>query len=81
MTTETQQTPQFSVNDLFVVRSIIDVCSKRGAFQANELKTVGELYEKLDAFLKEIEAKAAEENAAKEGEESEAAEEAAAETE
>lgn len=50
-----QANPQLSINDLFVLRGIIDVCSTRGAFKANELTTVGTVFNKLDTFLKVIE--------------------------
>lgn len=41
-----------SVSDIRLVRNIIEVSSTRGAFKANELKTVGEVFEKVDAFVK-----------------------------
>ena len=38
--------------------TIIDLSSSRGAFRGAELKTVGEVYEKLDTFLKSVDAEA-----------------------
>lgn len=45
-----------TVQDLGVIRSIIDVASTRGAFKANEMQAVGATYNKLEAFLKVVEA-------------------------
>ena len=41
------QEPKLTINDLNLMANIINVCSKRGAFNANELKVTGELFEKL----------------------------------
>lgn len=56
-TEETSNEPQvqLSIHDLQVVREIISLCSARGAFKAQELSTVGAVFNKLDAFLKAIE--------------------------
>lgn len=43
-----------SVNDLATIRNIIDVASTRGAFKANELESVGRIYNKLDVFLNSL---------------------------
>lgn len=43
--------PDLNINDLIAMRSVIDVVTKRGAFQANELSSVGTLFDKLNAFL------------------------------
>lgn len=58
MSEETQQTvaaeqpsADINLNDLAVVLQIIDVCSKRGAFEGNELKDVGTLRERIAAFV------------------------------
>ena len=45
-----------TVQDLNTIRSIIDVASQRGAFKANEMQAVGATYNKLEAFLKIVEA-------------------------
>lgn len=44
-----------TVQDLGVIRSIIDVASQRGAFKANEMQAVGTTFNKLEAFLKVVE--------------------------
>lgn len=49
--TETQTTA-ISLNDLQMLVNIIDVCTKRGAFQGDELLPVGQVREKLAAFIK-----------------------------
>lgn len=57
----TEQTPQdvnLTVADLRNLRTIIDIASSRGAFRGSELKPVGEAYDKLDQFVKAIDAKA-----------------------
>lgn len=42
-----------TLQDLSVIISIIDVCSERGAFKGNELMVVGQLREKISAFVKQ----------------------------
>ena len=69
-TTEAQAAPvELTVQDLGVLRSIIDVASQRGAFKANEMEAVGKTFNKLDAFLQTVqkaedEAKASEKGTA-----------------
>ena len=46
-----QQGPDFTVQDLQALKSIIDVASQRGAFKPNEMMTVGQTYSKLETFL------------------------------
>lgn len=41
----------FTLNDLATVKNIIEVASTRGAFKADELATVGAIYNKVTAFL------------------------------
>jgi hypothetical protein len=48
-----------TVADLNLLKNIIDLASTRGAFRANEMKQVGEVYEKLTAFLEAVVAQAA----------------------
>lgn len=43
--------PDLSVQDLQSIKSIIDVASQRGAFKPGEMVTVGQTYNKLEAFL------------------------------
>ena len=51
-TQETVQTPALGLNDLSSMLTIIEVCSSRGAFRAEELATVGALFNKVQAFVK-----------------------------
>ena len=50
-TTETPEAAELNLQDLVAIRSIIDVATQRGAFKANELVTVGTVYNKLAGFL------------------------------
>ena len=43
--------PQLSITDLAVIKTAIDLACSRGAYQAAEMKTLGEVYEKLTTFL------------------------------
>lgn len=62
-TTATQDV-NLTVADLRNLRTILDIASSRGAFRGSELKPVGEAYDKLDQFVKAIDAKAQAENPA-----------------
>lgn len=50
----TTANPELTVNDLVSITQLIDLSCRRGAFQANEMKTVGELYDKLVAFTEGV---------------------------
>jgi uncharacterized protein YggE len=52
-----------TVADLNLLKNIIDLASTRGAFLAAEMRQVGEVYEKLTAFLDTVIAQAAEQEA------------------
>ena len=49
---------QITVADLNALREIIDLACTRGAFRANEMQQVGELYTKLSNFLEAVVAQA-----------------------
>ena len=49
---------ELSVTDLAVLKNIIDLACERGAFRGSELKTIGETYDKLTAFLSWVVAQA-----------------------
>ena len=54
-TTAPEQTaPSVTVNDLVNVYNIIDLASKRGAFQANELSSVGAVANKVKEFVDHV---------------------------
>ena len=50
------QAPMVTVNDLVNVYNIIDLASKRGAFQAAELSSVGAVANKVKAFVDHVQA-------------------------
>ena len=49
---------QITVADLNGLRDIIDIACQRGAFRAQEMQQVGELYNKLSGFLEAVVAQA-----------------------
>lgn len=46
--------PQITVQDLAGLQNVIEAACQRGAFRANEMKAVGELYDRLAGFLQAI---------------------------
>ena len=58
------EAPALTVADLRNLRTIIDISSQRGSFKGPELGTVGAVFDKLDAFLKGVDAKEAEQQPA-----------------
>ena len=46
---------ELTVQDLRALKQIIDVASQRGSFKPNEMMTVGQTYNKLEAFLNAVE--------------------------
>lgn len=62
---EEGQQAGFTLNDLAAAVQIIDVCSKRGAFEGGELESVGQVRSRIVAFL---EANKPQEEATEEGE-------------
>ena len=48
------QNADLSIGDLKNLATIIDVASTRGAFRANEMATVGVMFNKLQAFLAKV---------------------------
>lgn len=51
MTENKKEQPQITIADIASIHQILMVCSRRGAFELTELKAVGELGEKIAAFL------------------------------
>ena len=43
-----------TLNDLVVLRNIVHIASRRGAFSAEEFSDIGTVYNKVDKFLKKI---------------------------
>lgn len=57
MSAETQANPNdLNIQDLATMKGIIDIASERNAFKPNEMAAVGIVYNKLDLFLKNVEA-------------------------
>jgi len=54
--TESAKGPDLTIQDLSAIKSIIDVASQRGAFKPGEMVTVGQTYNKLEAFLTAVSA-------------------------
>jgi hypothetical protein len=50
-TTELTNNTSLTVTDLIVLRNVIDLAASRGAFRANELTSVGEVFDKLALFV------------------------------
>ena len=57
--------PQISLADFSAALQVIDVCTQRGAFRGEELSSVGQLRDRINAFVKHH-APAKEEGAAEE---------------
>ena len=57
------QEGNLTIADLQTISNIIDIAMTRGAFRANEAKTVGESYEKINAFLQTVQQTAADQQA------------------
>lgn len=47
-----------TIADLNLLKNIIDLAATRGAFQAGEMKQIGEVYDKLNTFLEAVVAQA-----------------------
>jgi len=45
---------ELNINDLAMLKNLIDVVTTRGAFKANEMSSVGVLYDKLSNFLESV---------------------------
>jgi len=49
--TEEQKNPNLNIADLVNVLQVVRTCATRGAFRADEMSSVGGLYDRLYAFL------------------------------
>lgn len=63
-TTTTVEPVQLTISDLQLLSRVVDLASRRGAFQAGELSQVGEVYNKLAGFLTYVESVQTKEKAA-----------------
>lgn len=57
--TETTQ-PSLNINDLQAVLELIDTCTQRGAFRAEEMISVGTLYSRIRTFVNTVQPTSAE---------------------
>lgn len=48
------ETPQLTIVDLQNLRAIVDTASRRGAFGAAELSSVGTTFDRLNTFLNSV---------------------------
>ena len=70
-----EQKIEINMNDLAVLRQVVEAATRAGVFKANDLTIVGRVYDKLNAIVEDFAAKQKElEEAAAEGQEAPAAE-------
>jgi hypothetical protein len=48
---QTTEQPNIAIQDIAFLIQIVEVCSTRGAFRAEELSSVGAVYNKVKAFI------------------------------
>lgn len=65
-TTTSLEPVQLTIADLQLLSRIVDLASRRGAFQAGELSQVGDAFNKLTGFLAYVESVQVKEKAATE---------------
>ena len=46
--------PQLTINDMIVLKNMVEITQARGAFKADEMTTVGNVYNKLSVFLEAV---------------------------
>lgn len=63
-TTTTLEPVQLTIADLQLLSRIVDLASRRGAFQAGELSQVGDAFNKLSSFLAYVESMQSKDEAA-----------------
>ena len=44
-----------SIAEIAVLKQAVEIASRRGAFQANEMSTIGHAYDKISSWLANIE--------------------------
>ena len=70
-----EQKIEINMNDLAVLRQVVEASTRAGVFKANDLTIVGRVYDKLNVIVEDFMAKQKElEDAAAEGQEAPAAE-------
>lgn len=51
---DTNTPPPITIQDLIMIKDLIDVACSRGAFKAEEMSSVGQTYDKLTGFLNSV---------------------------
>ena len=51
---DTTTPPPITIQDLIMIKDLIDVACSRGAFKAEEMSSVGQTYDKLTGFLNSV---------------------------
>jgi hypothetical protein len=51
---ENNTNPTITIEDLITIKNLIDVSCSRGAFKADEMSSVGQVYDKLTGFLNSV---------------------------
>ena len=41
-----------TLNDIIILKNLVNISARRGAFSVEEFKEIGEIYEKVDKFCK-----------------------------
>lgn len=52
--TAANPSPEITLQDLQLMKQIIDICSSRAVFKPTEMAAVGTVYNKLDSFLQAV---------------------------
>lgn len=42
-----------TLNDIIILKNLVNISARRGAFSVEEFKEIGEIYEKVDNFCKQ----------------------------
>ena len=50
-TTTPAEAPGFGIQDLIFTLQVYEACAQRGAFRADEMSNVGQVFDRLKAFL------------------------------
>jgi hypothetical protein len=53
--------PELTIVDLQNIKAVLEVCARRGAFQAGEMAAIGTVFNKLNTFLEAVAPKQEEE--------------------
>lgn len=54
MNSEQELSTNLTVGDLRIISSLIEACTQRGVFKAQELSIIGVIYDKINLILKSL---------------------------